>query len=220
MKSLMRLPSILSLMTALSMAGCATTGVDPKTLSPVTDTRPIEIAKPVVANYTDVQSLALRLGQGTYLPVAQDEGGVYYACPFGIVLQAGGDAADWTFNRLIGGVYIPTASAQEPVRKVWFSIAGGAGSTGKLKVTPEVGNRLAQHCNGPATDIVQSTNGSVNFVVTPVGSQAAPMAGPAAIGGLISSAIINPVLTRNDGRYFFPPVTLAAPVELKTRSQD
>jgi hypothetical protein len=203
-----------SLLLACGMTANAATGVDPQDLRPAAELPPIDIVRPVVANYTDVRDMALRLGQGRYLPVAQDEGGIYYACPFGVVLHTGG-AADWTFNRLIGGVYVPGPSAQQPQRKIWFSIAGGAGATGRLKVSPDIGSRLAQHCDGQATDVVQSTSGGVNFVVTPVGDKAAAMVGPAAAGAQISSAIINSVLSRNDGRYFFPPVTLEAPIEIK-----
>lgn len=214
MKSSMIASANLSLLLALCMTGCATVGTDPQTLRPAADARPIDIARPVVANYPELRDTSLRLGQGRYLPVAQDDGGVYYACPFGVVLHTVG-AADWTFNRLFGGVYIPGPGAQERTKKVWFAISGGAGSTGKLKVPPEVGNRLAQQCDGLPADIVQPANGAVNFVVTPMGSNTVAMAGPAVAGGVVSSVIVNQILTSNDGRYFFPPVVLDAPIELK-----
>lgn len=196
------------------MAGCATKGVDPAGLRAPTGLPPVEVIKPVIANHTEISGVTVRLGQGLYFPIGQNDAGVYYACPFGIVLQSGKEGQ--SFTRLVGGLYIPRAQTEE--RKVWFVISGGAAATGSLQVEPAVGSRLTQTCHGSPSDAAVASKGWFTVTVLPVGNQTASAIGLATAGGVVSSIVVNAMISANDGRYYFPPVILDAPIEMGVRA--
>lgn len=185
------------------LTGCAS-NIRPEKLKVATDPTTVVLESAAVVKLKSNFNIAYSIPAGTYLPILQDDRGVFYLCGSGIIATIT-LPNKVRYLQLQGGVFVPAAPSGQA--SLWI-VAEPAAANSKLRdVEEETARESASQCRAvPEPSIYKGARPTAAVTVVGTGPQSVQAIRTNLAGGVVASAVVTAILNAEEGSIVFPDV--------------